>query len=125
MSTSSVALPRSASTARWLTFLCLTLLGYALFGRGWAYLGRSPIFIGEVVLVLGIVTFALCRWERGLLDIPAVWCLLLLVTWGLLRTLPDVSRCGTEALRDSVIWAYSAFAFVVCGAILADPSRLL
>jgi hypothetical protein len=125
MSTNSVALPQPASTMRWLTFLCLTLLGYALFGRGWAYLGRSPVFVGETVLVLGMVSFAICGWHRGLLEIPAVWCLLMLVTWGLLRTLPDVTSYGTEALRDSVIWAYSAFAFVVCGSILAEPSRLL
>jgi hypothetical protein len=107
-----------------LTFLCLTLLGYALFGKGWAYLGVPPLFIGEAVLFCGVVsTLLFGRW-RGALAMPAVWPLLLLVAWGLLRTGPDVSRYGAAALRDAVVWGYSAFAFVVVGYLLVAPSRL-
>jgi hypothetical protein len=105
-------------------FLCLTLLGYALFGKGWAYIGVPPVFIGEVALFFGLVSFLRFGTWRGFLDVPAVTFLLLLVAWGSLRTLPYLSQYGAQALRDAVIWGYSAFAMVVFGIILARPARL-
>src|SRR5437879_4826483 len=93
----------------WLALLSLTLLGYALFGKGWAYLGVPPVFIGEAVLFCGVVLFLFVGRWRGLFDIPAVWPLLLLQAWGLFRTWPDLSVYGKDALRDAVIWGYSAF----------------
>src|SRR5712691_6030038 len=118
----TVALARSG---RWLTLLCVTLLGYALFGKGWAYIGIPPVFIGEVTLFCGIVSLVLYGRWRGLFDVPASWFLLLLGVWGLFRTWPDVSRYGADALRDAAVWGYSAFAFIVCGSLLAAPSRLI
>jgi hypothetical protein len=108
----------------WLTFLCLNLLGYALLGRGWAHMGISPVFVGELVLFCGVVSFLLLGRWRGILDIPVVWFLLLLQAWGAYRTLPYLSTHGAEALRDAVIWGYSAFAFIVLGAIQAQPRML-
>jgi hypothetical protein len=109
----------------WLALLSLTLLGYALFGKGFAYLGVPPLFIGEIVLFLGVVLFVLVGRWRGLLEVPAVWPLLLLLAWGLLRTWPDLSVYGKDALRDAVIWGYSAFALVVFGLLLAQPQKLV
>ena len=51
--------PQSGSW--WLTLLCCTLLGYALLGKGWASVGIPPLFIGEFVLLLGLVP-----WRRSL-----------------------------------------------------------
>jgi hypothetical protein len=108
----------------WMTFLCLNLAGYAFLGRGWAHIGLSPVYIGEVILLFGLVSFMrFDRW-RELLDHPAVWFLLLLQAWGACRTLPYLSTYGAEALRDAVIWGYSAFAFLVFGSILARPGTL-
>ena len=36
-----------AGRSHWLKFLGLTLLGYAVLGKGWAYVGYPPLFIGE------------------------------------------------------------------------------
>jgi hypothetical protein len=108
----------------WLALLSLTLLGYALFGKGWAYIGFPPVFIGEAVLFLGVVSFVLFGRWRGIFAIPAAWPLLLLQAWGVMRTCPDLSRYGTDVLRDAVIWGYSAFALIVLGLLLAQPSRL-
>jgi hypothetical protein len=119
--TASGTLPRRGY---WLTFLCLNLLGYALLGRGWAHLGVSPIFVGELALFSGVVSFLLWGSWRGIFDLPAVWFLLLLQAWGSCRTLPYLSTYGAEALRDAVIWGYSAFALLVFAAILAQPERL-
>ncbi len=117
--------PLAQGLGAWLAFLCLTLLGYAVLGKGWAYLGIPPLYIGEVVLLFGIASFVLyLRWS-DLLLLPPVWCLLTLMAWGLCRTLPDISSYGVDSLRDGVIWGYGAFALIVCATILAQPQRLI
>ena len=95
------AVPPAARPGPWLTLLCLTLLGYALFGKGWAYVGVPPLFVGEAALFCGLVPLVLFHRWRRLLPIPAVWTLFALMAWGLLRTWPDVPRYGTDALRDA------------------------
>jgi aldehyde:ferredoxin oxidoreductase len=49
------AAPRSVQRpGLWLGAMCLTLFGYAVLGKGWAYVGYPPIFIGELLLVGGL-----------------------------------------------------------------------
>jgi hypothetical protein len=108
----------------WCSFLGLTLLGYALFGKGWAYLGVPPLFIGELALLAGLVSLARSGQWLGILDAPPVWLLLALSAWGSVRTLPYVSTYGFDALRDAAVWGYGAFALILYGCLLADPSRL-
>lgn len=109
----------------WLDLLCLTLLGYALFGKGWAYVGIPPLFIGDAVLLLGVIRLlTLTRgWSVVFLS-PPLWALFVLMAWGLLRTLPYVSTYRIDALRDAVIWGYGAFVPLVFGVIVARPERL-
>src|SRR5580704_6062674 len=66
------------SQGKWLSLLCLTLLGYALAGKGWAYIGLPPVFIGEVVLFSGVIGVVLFGRFTGILDLPPVWCLVAL-----------------------------------------------
>lgn len=109
----------------WLNALCLLLLGYALFGKGAGYIGIPPLFVGEFILLLGMLWFIFrARWET-VLDTPHIWLILALAAWGALRTWPYLSRYGLEALRDAAIWGYSAFAVLVLAYIRADPRRLL
>jgi hypothetical protein len=113
---------RSAAS-RWLTALFITLLGYALLGKAWAYLGVPPVFIGELVLAAGVAV-ALAgppRWKRIIDITPALW-LIALCAWGLGRTLPFVSVYGVDALRDAMLWGYSAYAFVLFALLAADPT---
>jgi hypothetical protein len=35
------------------TLLCIVLVGYAVLGKGFAYFGVPPIFMGEVTLIAG------------------------------------------------------------------------
>lgn len=108
----------------WLNLLCVTLLGYALFGKGWAYLGLPPIFIGEVVLLLGIATaFTFARWSP-LLQSEPLWPLALMAIWGLYCTWPFIGDYGADALRDAAIWGYSGFAVVVFLHVCNRPERL-
>ena len=117
-------LPAGPRAGWWLNLLGLTLLGYALLGKGWAYIGVPPLFVGEAVLLCGVLALIGGGSWRGLLGVPAAWFLLILGVWGVLRTLPDVSVYGADALRDAAIWGYGAFALLVFGALRARPARL-
>ena len=112
------------SRGGWLTVLCLTLLGYASFGKGWAYLGIPPLYIGELVLLCGVASLVMSGRWAGIFNVLPFWFLLAFMAWGASRTWPYHSRYGADALRDAVIWGYGAFAIVVFGHILAQPSRL-
>jgi hypothetical protein len=108
----------------YLLILSLILMGYALDGRGFAYLGAPPIFVGEIALVLGLNAFLVTpKWKR-LFALPQTWLLAALCAWSLLRTLPFVGRFGVDALRDAAVWGYSAFAIVLATLLIAEPTRL-
>jgi hypothetical protein len=113
------------ASSRWLVFLGVTLLGYALFGKGWAYVGVPPcLFIGEILLLCGVGTVLFRGRFDGVSDYPSFLLLAAMGVWGTLRTLPYLGIYGAEALRDAVIWGYGAFAVVVYAYLTADPMRL-
>lgn len=108
----------------WLGLLGLVLLGYAMLGRGFAYLGVPPLFIGEVVIALGLASIALSRRAPLMPRMPLVAPLLLLMAWGAYRTVPYIAEFGMDALRDGVLWAYAVMALIVVLHLLANPSAL-
>src|SRR5215471_13500448 len=108
----------------YMRLLCCTLAGYALLGKGFAYLGISPLFIGEIALGLG-----LCVIFRGgctLAMLATIPSLLLTALFALVMTeaLASVPAYGIDAIRDSVIMLYGLFAFIVIALILEKPERL-
>ncbi len=118
------AAPTASAGGKWLHFLALNLLGYALLGKGWAYIGIPPLFIGEALLFCGLVWLIVSgNWAR-FLQHPSFLPLLLLGVWGIARTWPDVSAYGVDALRDAAIWGYGAFALIAFAYVLARPARL-
>lgn len=109
---------------RYLLMLGGVLLGYALVSRTFAYLGVPPLFVGEVVLALGLVALlgvTSLRWMGGR---PAFWLLGALLALVAARTLPYVGRYGLDAPRDAMQAGYGLFAFVVAGLLVARPERL-
>ena len=42
---------------RYLALLAIVLLGYALMGKGFAYLGFPPLYVGEIAFLAGIFVF--------------------------------------------------------------------
>lgn len=101
------------------------LAGYLLFGRGFAYLGVgavlpglpvSTLFVGDLVLALGILAFAL-RPPRAQPLSPGAAALAglvgLFMLWSLVATVPYLGRYGLAALRDAALWGYAAFALPV------------
>lgn len=108
----------------WLSALCLTLFGYAVLGKGWAYIGYPPIFIGELLLVGGIAAVAIRSIRGWPARLPALM-LIALMVWGAARTIPFISTYSIDAIRDAVIWGYAIFAFLVFWYIAARPQRFV
>jgi hypothetical protein len=95
-----------------------------MMGRGFAYLGVPPLFVGEIALVTGVLV--LLRTGCLLASLATLSSVLLAATmgWVVLRTLPYVDDYGVDALRDSVVVMYGAFAFIVATLVLEDGRRL-
>lgn len=109
---------------RYLAFLGIVLLGYALMGKGFAYIGLPPLYVGEVTFFIGIAVFARSgALVASLATLPSV-VLVATMIWVLARTVPFVGVYGFDALRDSVIILYGGFAFIVIGLLLEDARRI-
>jgi hypothetical protein len=109
---------------RYLAALAIVLLGYALMGKGFAYLGFPPLHVGEIALLTGIVVFLrIGAFVSALATLPALM-LVVLMAWVLARTFPFFGQYGFDSLRDSVIVMYGAFAFIVIGLLLEDARRI-
>jgi hypothetical protein len=100
------------------------LLGYAVMGKGFAYLGFPPLYVGEIALLVGGIVFARSGISIGALaTLPAVL-LVALMALVLARTLPYFGEYGFDSLRDSTVVIYGGFAFIVIGLLLEDARRI-
>jgi hypothetical protein len=106
-------------------FLALVLLGYAVIGRGVAYIGVSPIFVGEIALLLGIIAVCSSRRRLQLPLSPALFVLGLFMIWCAARMVPFIGKWQINALRDSAIWIYGLYGFVIASLVVNDPGRLV
>jgi hypothetical protein len=110
---------------RYLVLLSCVLMGYALVGKGFAYLGYPPVYIGEIAFSAGIALFLRSlSLSASLASWPSV-VLAGTMSWVLLRTLPFLGDYGIDALRDSVVVMYGGFAFIVVALLLEDRRRIL
>jgi hypothetical protein len=109
----------------YLVLLSGVLIGYALIGKGFAYFGYPPVFIGEIAFATGVAFFlrSLCL-SASLASWPSL-ALAATMAWVLLRTLPFLGDYGVDALRDSVVIMYGGFAFIVIALLLEDSHRML
>ena len=109
---------------RYLALLAIALLGYALMGRGFAYLGFSPLYVGEIALLIGTIVFLRTgALVASLATLPSL-VLVALMVWVLARTIPFVSVYGFDSLRDSTVVMYGGFALIVIGLLLEDARRI-
>jgi hypothetical protein len=125
--TGTVARSRATRPFRWFTPLLAVLLGgYMFFGRPFAYLSLpgAPAYIGDIVLAIGMVEAVRARSAiRAALAAspPLKFLLAFMVVCGL-RFLVSFPTYRLDAVRDSAIWYYGVFAFLVAGATLCDPT---
>lgn len=118
---SATAIP----TVSWyLKILIWGLLGYAIFGKTFAYIGFGPVRVGEVLLMLGVLSIVTSPLKRGVFSSP-FWCMLALwMVWSAMCTLPYLGEFGIEAARDGATWGYGIFAFVVAAGIVRSSTSL-
>lgn len=100
------------------------LLGYAVAGRAFAYLGIPPFYMGEILLLLGIWYIASLPRPLYVFVIPQIWLLIVFMLWGVLQTLPYLYEYRIMALRDAVLWGYGFFALIIAMAIVSVPSAM-
>lgn len=98
--------------------LAVLLAGYAFLDRGFAHLGAPPVFVGEMVLALGLAAIIPTGAFGTVLRSPVAWAYLAFAAWGAFRTLPYIDVQGANALRDAVLWGYGIFCILVAAALL-------
>jgi hypothetical protein len=114
----------SRSGRNYLNVVCLALMGYGIAGRGFAYYGVKPIFVGELTLMLGLYALVNCGQTWRTLRLTYFLPLLCFMAWGFCRTVPFLKLYGVDAIRDSVVYGYGLFAIATTGVLLAAPERL-
>ncbi len=108
----------------YITMMALILAGYGLAGRGFAYLGVAPIFIGEITLIIGFFALGQSGQAWRVLRLNYFMPLLMFMTWGVFRSYPYLRVYGFDTIRDAVIYGYGLFAIVTAGVLLSVPERL-
>jgi hypothetical protein len=90
---------------RYLVLLTIVLLGYALMGKGFAYLGFPPLYVGEIALLTGIVVFLRTgAVVASLATLPSL-VLVALMVLVLARTIPFVGVYRFPARQhDHHVW---------------------
>jgi len=104
------------SARAFLGALAALLVVYAFLARGGAYIGIAPIYVSEVVLVMGAVALLLNlrRVRLGAVELL----LIAFMIWGAARTIPYIGAYGLDAPRDGVTWEYGLFALVVATTVV-------
>jgi hypothetical protein len=108
----------------YLRALAAILVGYAVLGKGIAYAGVPPLYVGELLFLSGIVMLFRSGCLFATLTAFPNLVLLALGGWVVLRTVPFIGIHGVDALRDSVVVLYGGFAFTVCALLIEKPVRL-
>lgn len=104
--------------------LTFVLLGYVFVGKGFAYQGLPPLFVGEITLLCGGLVFLLSRGAVPSVSTAPAAILAVMMMWVLIRTLPYIEIYGMDAPRDSIIVLYGAYTFIVIALILQKGSRI-
>jgi hypothetical protein len=108
----------AAAAAMFLVLVGISLFGYTFLGKGYAYFGVSPIYIGELVLFFRRAGGAVGRRVHAGTALAHLVAGDLWGVWGLVCTVPYLGVYGLDALRDATIWGYGAFAILVAGFML-------
>lgn len=107
---------------QYLRFYKWLLLGYALFGRSFAYLGVPPLFIGEAFLGWGLFRAPIGRSLPKLFSSPAFVLLFAFMVYsGALTATGLATFTVIDTLRDGAIWGYGIFAIFMASYCLRDP----
>lgn len=100
------------------------LMGYLLFDRAfaWVHVPGTPIFVGEVAMAFGLfVVFRTPHLGRLIRLSRPIQLLLLFMLWGFALGFEGYGNWGINAIRDSALWYYGAFALIAGVLMLYRP----
>lgn len=100
-----------------LTALGALLIVYLVLGKGGAYLNVGGVFIGEMVLGLGLLAAVAGGVVPLAFRTTFGWLVLAFAVCGALQTMPYVGLYGRDALRDAVVWGYGIFALLAAACL--------
>jgi hypothetical protein len=101
------------SVGVYLSLVSALLFGYATLGKPFAYVPVGPLFIGDVVLLLGAISliFSPTRFRAAFArPLAPLYCLLVL---GAVRLIGDLPQYGLLALRDAASCGYGLASIAV------------
>lgn len=112
------------ATDRYLPALGVLCGGYMLFGKSFAYLGVPPLFVGEILLLLGIAALIASGCLTAVFATVPALCAVALMGWVLFRTVQGAGTYGVNAFRDGAVAIYALYALIAAGLLLERPARL-
>jgi len=105
--------------------LGVLLAGYAIGNKPFALIGIPTLYIGDIVLLFGVIAFLKSRCAVAALATLPSFLLAVLFGWAIfICGLPYLREYGINTLRDSVIVAYGGFSFIFVALLLERPERL-
>lgn len=100
----------------------ILLAGYALLGKGFAYAGYPPVFVGEVVLLIGML-FSISYISLRKVN-PVIVVLVLFLLYNFSIMIVNIDEYGLMSVRDSAVWYYSIYTIILY-LIIKDRSNLI
>jgi hypothetical protein len=97
---------------------------YAILGKGFAVVGYAPVYVGELLLVFGVVATMASRRTTSLLRTPIGAILFAFAVWQVVCSVPYLDTYGVDVLRDGVIWGYALFAWATAAMVLRLPGLI-
>ena len=118
-STETVTSPRMLRF--YLALHCAWFALYAFLGKGFAYAGWQPFYVGEALLLASMIVLLRTRRLSALVLSPIGGVMICFLLWQVSCAVPYLEDYGIDTLRDSVLWGYALFAWVVAALILRIP----
>jgi O-antigen ligase len=97
---------------------------YAIFGKGYAYVGVPPLFIGEVLLTAALFAGARSGRLGHIIKTPIGITLVAFMLWQCTQTVPYVPTYGILTVRDAMTWIYSLFGVAIAALIVRLPNSI-
>ena len=97
------------------------MIGLALGGKGFAYVPFGPVFITDVVLLLGLLLLMLDPKRAGAtMRNWLAWPLLVYIAFGCAHVAAGVSDYGMNAFHDGALIGYAVFGLIVSSYATSD-----
>ncbi|MDJ0498200.1 MAG: O-antigen ligase family protein [Acidimicrobiia bacterium] len=121
-------LPESRIVGQLEQALLFALAGYLFFDRAfaWIHVPGLPLFVGELVIVLGIVALLSTNMRLGgaVRGSGAFKALIGYMSWGALLLVGRITVYGQDAIRDAALWYYGIVAVFVVVLLNSRPARI-